>query len=119
MPGRARRWRIALTIQCLVMCCVSSACVQAGGILRPGWVPIIPPRPSLRHAPLPGRCAIGEDEAVRCWAILDEDVRDLLQWALTLERDLRAACLALGGRPQQCGTDAPGSPDPEPSQPGP
>jgi len=70
------------------------------------------------HPPRHGLCEVpenGQTRDVGCWVILDEDLTALLRWGLTLERDLKAACLALGGSPVRCGTAEPGSSGPEPS----
>ncbi len=65
--------------------------------------PTIPPRPAL-EVPIPIPCP--EPPAVtlprRCWILPDEDLRALVRWGLGLERELQAACIALGHSPEVC-----------------
>lgn len=69
-----------------------------------GYRPTIPPRPVLEAEPLIEPCAIGDTKTV-CATITAKDYRAIRVWGLELEREARAACLALGLGKAACGVE--------------
>lgn len=90
---------------------MGSACATPS--LRSPYRPELPPEPILRRAPAMGQCRIADEPApVWCVLILREDWDAILQWALALQREARAACLALGWDPRTCGVEPEATPEP-------
>jgi hypothetical protein len=61
----------------------------------------VPERPALRYAPDIINCG-----DLRCVLIELEDWQSIRYWFLSLERELKAACLAAGGSPAECRTES-------------
>jgi hypothetical protein len=66
----------------------------------------VPERPQLRHVPALVACRINHVDVTdaTCVLIEIEDWQRIREWYLTLERELKAACLASGGTPSKCRT---------------
>lgn len=72
---------------------------------KPSYVPTIPPRPALESTADPVLCRIADGRQRECVLLLSEDLAALVRWGLTLERELRAACLTLAPS-LTCGAEA-------------
>ena len=99
-PWPAWRWRNGLWsgrlfIPYLIVLTFATSCASIPA--TPTYQPTIPPRPELQHKIL----SFEKDE--RTYTIVDlEDWRTIGAWVLALERELKAACLALGGTKAAC-----------------
>ena len=92
-------------IRCLagltLLSTVSFGCATTPGTSR--YHPTIPARPEFTVRPLRGTCSVS-GQAGECITVWGPDWQAIGAWSLTLERELRASCLALGGTPTACGT---------------
>lgn len=88
-----------LLILGLAILATSSSCATVG--LQSPYRPTIPPRPSLESTIDRVPCDYGGSLRT-CALALWEDLEAILRWALDVEREARAACLALGRPPTEC-----------------
>ena len=65
----------------------------------------IPPRPTLTVQPDFRDCQTVNGQQGRCVDLWEPDLKAMIQWGLLLERELRAACVALGGSSKECGME--------------
>lgn len=113
--GRSGGKQITLSA-CLAMILLAG-CMTVGGPST--YRPQIPVRPTLEAPPVKVECdfAPAKDDGDKptriaaaptqsCVYLLTSDLAGLIDWALTLDTELRAACLALGGTERECGTSA-------------
>ena len=108
-----RRWRHApwrgrRIIRCLPMlistALLASACARTPGPSR--YRPTVPVRPEFSVQPKRFPCVVNGTTG-ECVAIWSVDWTALGIWSLSLERELRASCLALGGSPAECRVASP------------
>ena len=92
----------------LVVLCFSiillTACAAPSVSMAP-YRPQIPPRPTLTVQPDVIDCQVVNGQRGRCVNLWEPDLKTMVQWGLGLERELKAACLALGGSPKECRTE--------------
>ena len=62
----------------------------------------VPAPPVLQAHPQVHECQVN-DVPGECISFLVDDMRLVVDYIATLERELRAACLAVGGKPESCG----------------
>lgn len=81
----------------------TSAC--ATGLGASTYRPTVPERPTIEARPTVEPCALGSGEPGACVKLWLKDFETVRLWYLTLERELKAACLALGGSAAECRTE--------------
>lgn len=116
-PSPTKPWRGKLTILWVTLIFVTLSACATQTPLSPRFQVQIPPRPLFEYGPEVVGCAPTTPDVPkpiaavegRCIVIWEPDWLSIGTWALTLERELKAACLALGGSALRCGTE-PSSP---------
>lgn len=98
MPGGGKiviLWMLAIVV---------SACATAPTGSN-SYRPAFPARPTLEVMPKLGACKLATGAQGECVMFWGPDWQQIRVYQLTLERELTAACLALGGSQGECGAE--------------
>ena len=101
------RWTGRTATRCLLLAAIlwlASGCATGPTGSTP-YRPKIPPRPVLTVRPDFRDCQTVSGQQGRCVDLWMPDLEAITRWGLDLERELKGACLALGGMAEECRTE--------------